>query len=849
MNLQITLAARYLGGHKLRTFLTTLAVTIGVVVIFGMNILIPTMMEAFQANIQGAAGAVDLTITQVANEAFPAEVLDTVRGVPGIKAVAPMLSRVVGLPQDFFDNDPATTDRISTVMLTGIDPELAPGIHVFTVGEGRFLEAGDVSAAVITESLADALGLRVGDTIILPTAKGLVELTIVGLLPPRLQPGNEEILVTLADAQTFFGQAGQINIIEASMLNMDENERTAIREQVQAALGDAYSLNALSSGAEIFGALNIAQATFNLFGILALFMGGFIIYNTFRTVVTERRREIGMLRAVGASRRTITGLIIVESLFQGILGTAVGIVGGYVLLAFGIKAIQPILNSFIHLNLGSPKVSPGILVASIILGVGVTVLAGLIPALQANRITPLEALRPSQAEKEFRRGSKIGLIAGLVFLGVAIALLFTGQTALVAPGGLLFLAGLVLVAPALVNPIASLFSRFIEWFYARNGVGELARRSINRQPQRTAITASTTMIGLAIIIGLSGIIGSLSNSMMDIMRRSLGSDYLFVPPSIGIWSSTLGANPDLAQRLRAVEGVKVVSTMRFALSNSDGIAISLLGLDPVDFPQVSALDFQVGDESAYQDLAAGRNMIVNVIFQTQTGTRVGDTVELTTPRGKQAYRIVAVANDFLNVKVTTAYISQANLEADFDRAEDVFLQLNLEPGADVAIVEPRIKTILADYPQFTTISGRKFYQQFEELLKTAFSSLYILLGFLAAPSLIAILNTLAISVIERTREIGMLRAIGATRRQVQRMVVAEGLLLAAIGSALGILAGLYLGYVMLKGLETVFPLTYQFPVGGILVGVAAGLLFGGLAAILPSRQAAHMQVVEALRYE
>lgn len=190
------------------------------------------------------------------------------------------------------------------------------------------------------------------------------------------------------------------------------------------------------------------------------------------------------------------------------------------------------------------------------------------------------------------------------------------------------------------------------------------------------------------------------------------------------------------------------------------------------------------------------------------------------------------------------------MQKDFRKSEDIFIQLNLEPGANAATVEPKLKKILADYPQFTLVSGKSYFEENRQLFDATFAVLYLLLGVLTAPSLIALLNTLAIGVIERTREIGMLRAIGATRRQVRSIVIVEALLLAALGTAFGLLAGLYLGYVMILGLSTGgYPVTYVFPAAGLLAATAIGLLLGVVAALVPARQAARMNIVRALRYE
>ncbi len=850
MNLQLTLAWRYLTGRKLRTFLTTLAVIFGVMIIFGMNIILPTMLAAFQANMMAAGGLVDVTVTHLSGGGFAAEAAAPLSGIPGVRAVSLSLERTVNLPADFVDGDPARSDRISALSLVGVDPAATQALEAYLVQEGgRFLQPQDEKAAVISQSLADAYGVGLGGTIRIPSVDGVATLTVVGILPPRLTPGNEEVLVTLAEAQVLSGQAGQVNTIRIALDSLDETARSEATVAIEAALGEEFQVGALDSGSEMFASLKMGQAAMNMFGVLALFMGGFIIFNTFRTVVAERRRDIGMLRALGARRSTITGMILVEGVLQGLIGSFIGIALGYLMGAGIVLIAEKPMNAFLNIDMGRPVVSPVLVLTSVLLGVGVTVLAGLLPARNASRVTPMDALRPSVAEVEYRRRTGASFIVGLVFLGLALLALATGNMGAIALGGVLFLVGLILIAPAVLRPIAFVFGRLTAWLYARQGTGDLAQGNLTRQPARVTITASATMIGLAIVVALGGMSTSL-NGMMDVLlHKSLGSDYLFVPPSISVWSSDMGANAGLSTRLQAIPGVGDISTLRFAATSINGQPVSLLGINTDTFPRVSGLDFSEGDESAYAALASGRSMIVNGSFLMTFGIQVGETLELLTPDGMRSYTIVAIGSDLLNAKVVTAYISQANLEQDFNRTDDVFIQMNLLPGVTLGQVDAQVKAVAADYPQFQVIAGKGYIDQMLQLLKAVFAGMYFMLAFLAFPSFIAMLNTLTISVLERTREIGMIRAVGGTRKQVRRMVVAEALLLAAVGTAFGILSGMYLGYVIVQGLSSMFPMEYSFPFGGVLAGIAIGLLFGVLAAVIPARQASRLQVVEALRYE
>jgi len=545
---------------------------------------------------------------------------------------------------------------------------------------------------------------------------------------------------------------------------------------------------------------------------------------------------------------------LIEGLVQGAVGTLVGMALGYLMGVGLLSSLQGLMDLFLRMKLSAPVISPALVVTTVALGVGVTLLAGLLPAFSAGRVTPLEALRPSVPESA-KRAFGVGTIIGIVLIVIAVAGLISGNLKLIALGGLIFFVGLVLVAPALVKPIASVFGGLIAVALARQGTGMLAQGNLTRQPSRSAITASATMIGLAIIVAMGGVLSSITGTFLTILQKSLGSDYLLIPPSVAIWGSNVGLKSGLADRFRAIEGVGAVSTLRYALAiasppNGDSTQLSLLGIDPAVFPQVAGLNFQEGNQSAFAELATGRSVIANGIFAAQAGLHVGDVLRLASPEGEQEYRVAAIAGDYLNAKVLTAYISQDNLREDWRKTEDIFIQINLAPGADAAVVESRLKSILEDYPQFRLISGKAYFDENRQLFNVAMGFYVVLLLVLTLPSLVAILNTLAIGVIERTREIGMLRAIGSTRWQVRLMVLAEALLLAAIGTAFGLLAGLYLGYVMVLGLSVGgFPVTYAFPLVGVVAAIAVGLLFGALAALIPARQAAHLEIIRALRYE
>ncbi|NMB90263.1 MAG: ABC transporter permease, partial [Chloroflexi bacterium] len=658
MNLQWTLAARYLWGRKLRTVLTTLAIIFGVMLIFGMNAILPTMLTAMQAGVQGVEGETDFTITHVAGDAFPAQAAGHLNEIDGVRAVAVSLERTINLPADFVDHDPARPDRIIAIQLAGVIPEEARTVRAYPMVEGRYLSDADTAVAVISQTLADAFSVQVGDAIHLPSVYGLTELTVAGLLPASIGSENETVWVPLAQAQEMTGETGKINVIQVNVEAFaNEVRRAQIQSDLEAALGKSYQVGTLMTGDKMFATLEMARIALNVFGALALFMGGFIIFNTFRTVVTERRRDIGMLRALGATRGTVVGAILAEGFLQGLLGSVLGLFFGYLMAVGVIKVAQGPVSAFVNVKLGLPVVEPELVVVSILLGVGVTVLAGLLPAWNASHVTPLEALRPTVAEVEFERQSGRGFWPGVAMLVLAVLAIVSGQAALILPGGILFLVGLVWVAPGLVRPFANLLGRVVALATARQGIGGLAHSNLARKPSRVAVTASTSLLSLAVIVAAGGIITSMQGSILDMVQDSLGSDLVFVPPSVGLWGSNVGAAPQLADDLRTVAGVETVSTLRFSPSQVNGQTVSVLGIQPDEFQQVSGLVFMEGGRPAYADIATQRALIANSVFMVNTGLKVGDRVEFQTSGGPVVYRIAAVATDLLNAKISTAYIS------------------------------------------------------------------------------------------------------------------------------------------------------------------------------------------------
>jgi putative ABC transport system permease protein len=374
---------------------------------------------------------------------------------------------------------------------------------------------------------------------------------------------------------------------------------------------------------------------------------------------------------------------------------------------------------------------------------------------------------------------------------------------------------------------------------------------MERNPGRAAVTVSALMISLAIIIGVASVLSSEIGVLHSYGDKSLSADILLLPQSLALWGSDVGVGPDFEQKLAQVPGVGTWTGVRYAGAQVNGTAVQVLGLDTASYPKVVSLAFDEGDQSTFAKLSQGRYAIINKLYASLSHLKVGDTLNVATPDGAKPYQVVGIGADLLNYKLNTLYISQANMTADFHVSEDVVVMANVAPTANSTQVRAAINNLLAGYPQLTLYWGADFRATTLATLDTIFNAIDILLLVLLIPSALGLINTLAINVLERTREIGVLRAVGATQRQVRKLVIAESLLLAAVGTALGIVGGIVMGWMFTTFLASLFSssVTFSFPFIWIVAAIVLALLISLLASALPARQAARLQIVRALQYE
>ncbi|MBE0477414.1 MAG: ABC transporter permease, partial [Coriobacteriia bacterium] len=595
MSTQLKLAGRYLAGRKLRTALTTLAIVLGVMIIFGLNGVLPGMMELMQRSMLASVGEVDLTVENASSGLFPAEVAEEVAGVEGIAAATPVLRRTVALP-------PEPDYGTANVSVIGIAPDTAGEVRAFPVAEGRMLtEADDVRgserpAAVLTASTAEETGLSVGDALQMPAASGTVTFEVVGTIDTPAAAGAQEVYVPLATAQEMFETPGLVTAVDAAFAA--SVERSAVEAGVQDALGDGYVIGAIAADSPLVAGFAAAEGIMNLIGVFVLAMGGFVILNTFRTMVAERRHDIGMLRAIGASRRTILGLFLTESLVQGLLGTGLGLLAGWGFAAMAARTLGGIVEDLVHMGSFDLVFPLEAWVLSISLGVGITVLSAILPARAASRITPLDALRP-QIGDVYEKAATRRAWVGLALIAIAVAALVSRDAGLTGLGVILLLVGMALGASAAVKPVSDRFSRAIELVYRTEG--GLARANLQRNPGRAGATASAVMISIGLVVATMSLTSAVVGGYEEYAEKATGSDFIVLPQSFMFSGGAVGAGPELAEEIAATDGIGDVATLRYAPGMAGDLTIQVIGIDPAAYGRIASFRYAEGSSDA--DLA------------------------------------------------------------------------------------------------------------------------------------------------------------------------------------------------------------------------------------------------------
>ncbi|MCL4248664.1 MAG: ABC transporter permease [Anaerolineae bacterium] len=602
-------------------------------------------------------------------------------------------------------------------------------------------------------------------------------------------------------------------------------------------------------------ALDLSTGLMNSFGMISLFVGGFLIFNTYRAVLAERQRDFALLRIVGATRQHIGQIILVEALFQGLVGSLLGLVCGWVFAGWLIRFIY---DTGILPNVDVPALTLPRLDALLIavgLGIGMALLAAYLPARRAGRLSPLAALRPIPPDME-QRSTRLGWIVGSACLfAAAVTLIIGSQVATLA--GFLALLGAALMMPGLIGLAVPRLRSLLRKRFPRSV--NIASGNIMRQPGRSGVTANSLMVAFAVFVASAAMVDSWYEYTVRLFTFHLASDYLVLDQSnmLTMVTSNMDSrrvlDPQMVADISASPAVAAVTTVSVGETTYQGQSFMLVGIDPSE-TALRPLDFaaHVGTlDEALEILQRERAVFVTLEVARDYGVQLNDTLPLTTAAGTiQDYRVAGMVADMtVGTGKMGLLLSREHLQADFAVQDALVLYLNLTADADPASVRQLLRgnAILVGVAPFRQmgISGVTDFTK----------SLYIFAGVVIVPALLGLINTLIISIHERTRELGIMRVIGSDRRLILQMVLVETLLLCIVGGGVGIIAGLISGASLVAIFSPTTLVTslgsmqFQFPAAAIVIALVCGPAIALLTSLSPARRAARLSIVDSLRFE
>jgi putative ABC transport system permease protein len=843
-------------SRKLRLFLSGLAVILGVMFVSGAFVLTDTLSRSFTSLFQTAFVSTDVQVSAKAKVAsgdagsdqgiasLPSSVVDQVKGVPGVADASGQV----------WINGAQALGKNGKVISTFGAPQFGiswVGGGEQTISDGRAPSADD--EVVINAGLAKSANFAVGDSIRIITMQQSTPATF-HLVGTFTYPGNRGSLggeqtiafTTPAAQRLLLGASDSFSVINVRAgPGVDDN---ALRDRIAAQVGGDYIVKtgkqlADDNASDVKKGLSFFNYVLLGFAGVALFVGTFLILNTFSIIVAQRTRELALLRAMGANRRQMIGSVLTEATVIGLLASVVGLGAG-----IGVGALLAYLFSSAGggLQLAGIGVPPAAVIGAFAVGLIITWVAALMPALRASRIPPIAAMRDAAtADRPLTRISIIGGAVTAVGAGV-LGLGLSGRAGsahnatlwLILGGVLVSFIGVALLTPLISRPLVSALGRLFSWSVP----GQLGRLNSARNPRRTATTAAALMVGVALITGVYVIRSSVTASLTQLVNTEVSVDLIIygqqssgIPPTF---------DPKVMDQVKALSGVSETATLYGDLARVDG---EHTGLGAVD--NVAALDDMTGLKATTGTITSigDGQLIVDQPTADAHHLKVGDQVPVQLARGAQ--RTFTVTGIYAKNNVVNGWIASAGNVADFSTGQAGQGLIKLAPGTPVDPVKAQVNTLLADNPLVNVADRSEYVQQQGDQLNSVVNMIQILLGLAILIAVLGIVNTLALSVLERTRELGLLRAVGLRRGQAWRMVTVEAVVISVFGALLGVAVGSGLGAAVVRALKDQGFTTLSFPWTQMVEYLLLAAVVGVVAAVLPAIRAARVNVLEAIAYE
>jgi len=832
---------------KFRLISTSLSVVVGVAFLAGSLVLLDTIGRTFDDLFSTINEELDANVrsTDVIEAQFgdirgriDEDIVDTVLSVDGVAAAQ---GEVQGFAQLVTHDGEPMGNPGQGAPTFGFNWGTIDELNPMRLVEGR-APSGPAEIVIDRQSSRDgpfALGDSV--TVLLqgpPSQFTLVGIATFGTADSAL--GSTMAMFDLPTAQEVLAEPGQLDAVSVladegvGQQELADRLSSVLPADVEVVTGAELTEEQQSDVAEALGFFN----TFMLvFAFIALFVASFIIYNTFSILVAQRTREMGLLRALGARRRQLVGSVLIEASMMGAIASIIGIAAG-VGVATLLKAVLSAAG--FDIPAGGVNFQPSTIYYSLAVGVGVTVLSALVPSWRASSTAPMAAIRTTTTDEtaDMARRLLIGLIGAAAGVGLLLWGLFgspPNRTVMIGLATALVFLGVAALSPFVAAP----FSRLVGSPIAKLGgvPGELARENALRNPRRTSTTAAALMIGVG-LVGAIGIFAESAKASVDkIIDDSFVGDMVIDSGAFGFG----GLSPELARQLNELPEVAAASGVRLGFAEIDGQSETLLGVDPATMGDIVDVGVLEGDVATLDE----NDLAVHEEVAADHGWRVGDGVAVRfADTGTQQFEIALVyANDDLAGRF---FVGNPAFTANVPDVFDFQVYVLRDPAATALGARTAVEAVADGFANATVQDLDEFKQTQSDQIDQLLNLVYALLGLAIIIALIGIANTLALSTVERTHELGLLRAVGMTRPQLRRAVRWESIIIALLGTTLGFAIGLFFGWVIVRALADDGISEFRVPIGQLVVVAFLAVLAGVAAAVRPSRRAAKLNILEAI---
>ncbi len=859
---------RELRAHKLRFLLTAVAVVLGVAFISGTFVFTATIQRTFDdlfTNIYAGTDAQVRGPEVLKNDngfgasqrpRIPEALLAIVRSAPGVQGAEGNVQ--LDYAQIVKANGKAigTPGQGAPTLGFGWNPDERLNQFHLTAGGHAPANADEI---VIDRGTAKKGDFKVGQRAKVLTNQAPKEYTIVGIArfgSADNLAGASVVLFTIPEAQRIAGAQNQFDYINVaarsgvSQTEVADSVRNTLataplpnrsaRPDVEVITGKALVKENQDDIHKVLGFLNTGLL---IFGIVALAVGAFIIYNTFTIIVAQRTREMALLRAIGASRRQVLTSIVGESLIVGVVASAIGVLAG-IGLAIGLKALTGALGIDLP---GSGTVVPSkAIIVGMTVGVVITLLSALIPARTGARVPPIAAMREVAVERAVSRSRRLLIGGGIGALGLALLLFVafgSGSMILFIPGAIAVFAGIFVLGPLFAREVSLAIGKPVA--RAAGHYRRARRENAARNPRRTATTALALMIGVALIAFIAIFAASAKSSFSRAIDAQIKSDYVI--NSGGSFGGT-GLSPELGRQVAQLPEVQASTPLRIGQFGVNGGTELVGAVEPKAAQQLFDLDMVAGS----LDQLTPDGLVVSEKTATKHNWTVGTEVPATFVKnaGKPKNLMVQGIYGVKNIALPVNYImSIAGFEQNFDNQLDVLVYATLKPGVTAEQGAAAIEPLLANYPTAKLQDNASYKADQEKNLNQLLGLIYALLLLAVVIAFIGVVNTLALSIYERTREIGLLRAVGMSRKQVRSSIRWEAVFIALFGTVLGIVVGLFFGWSVVRALADDGLNKFSPAISTLIVLVVTAAILGVVSAILPARRAAKLDVLRAVSSE